>query len=144
MGALLPCASSTMRMICASIVSFPTRVALKWKLPILLIVAPMTVSPGFFSTGMLSPVIIDSSMVEAPSITMPSTGTFSPGLTITISSANTSSILIAASCPFLITVAFLGRRPISFLMASEVCPLALASRNRPIRISAMIIDEVSK
>jgi hypothetical protein len=35
-------------------------------------------APGVFSTGIGSPVIIDSSTVLRPSITTPSTGTFSP------------------------------------------------------------------
>src|SRR5659263_502130 len=56
-------------MICASTVSLPTRVALKRKLPILFMVAPTTSSPACFSTGRLSPVIIDSSTLEAPSRT---------------------------------------------------------------------------
>ena len=36
---------------------------------------------GYFLTGIGSPVIIDSSMLVLPSITRPSTGTFSPGRT---------------------------------------------------------------
>ena len=63
-GALLPCASSTSRTMRARVVSLPILVASNRKLPVLLIVAPMTSSPGFLSTGMLSPVIIDSSRLE--------------------------------------------------------------------------------
>ena len=44
-------------------------------------VAPMTRSPGCFSTGIGSPVTIDSSTALEPSSTTPSTGTFSPGRT---------------------------------------------------------------
>ena len=44
---------------------------------------PVTRLPGSFSTGIGSPVIIDSSMLVLPSITRPSTGTFSPGRTRT-------------------------------------------------------------
>ena len=57
MGAFDVPASSTRRMICASVVSSPTRDARKRNVPFLLIVAEMTVSPADFSTGMLSPVI---------------------------------------------------------------------------------------
>ena len=54
-------------------------------------VAPMTGSPAALSTGRLSPVSIDSSTVEAPSTTIPSTGTFSPGRTRTRSPTATCS-----------------------------------------------------
>ena len=55
-------------------------------------VAPMTSSPGPLSTGIDSPVSIDWSRLEAPSVTMPSTGTFSPGRTRTRSPTWTCSI----------------------------------------------------
>ena len=41
----------------------------------------MSSAPASFSTGSDSPVSIDSSTAEAPSITIPSTGTRSPGRT---------------------------------------------------------------
>ena len=84
-GALLPCASSTRRTIWASAVSEPTFVARNMNVPSLLMVAPMTWSPAFFSTGMGSPVSIDSSTALWPDVTTPSTGTFSPGRTTTMS-----------------------------------------------------------
>lgn len=37
--------------------------------------------PFFFATGIDSPVISDSSHVECPYMTFPSTGTFAPGTT---------------------------------------------------------------
>src|SRR3990172_8928068 len=77
-GTFDPCASWTMRMILASAVSLPTFVARNLKAPVLLIVAPMTSSPTFFSTGRDSPVTIDSSTAEEPSISSPSPGIFSP------------------------------------------------------------------
>ena len=46
-----------------------------------LTVPPITLSPGVFSTGMDSPVTIDSSTAPRPSSTAPSTGTPSPGRT---------------------------------------------------------------
>ena len=54
-------------MIWESTLSAPTLVARNWKAPVLLILAPITSSPGAFSTGMLSPLIIDSSTAERPS-----------------------------------------------------------------------------
>ena len=45
----------------------------------MLTVAPITSSPGPTSTGTGSPVIIDTSIAECPSTTMPSVATFSPG-----------------------------------------------------------------
>ena len=45
----------------AGMVSLPTRVARKVIVPFLLMLAPVTWSPAFFSTGMLSPVSMDSS-----------------------------------------------------------------------------------
>ena len=63
-GALEALASSISAMIWDRVVSSP----------ILLIVAAVTVSPMFFSTGMLSPVMADSSIKEEPSSTTPSTG----------------------------------------------------------------------
>src|SRR5262249_54235770 len=73
-GALEFCASWTSLTICASAVSAPTLVAAYWKVPLLLMVAPMTVAPGIFSTGIDSPVTIDSSTCDPPFVTVPSTG----------------------------------------------------------------------
>ncbi len=131
-------------MIWASAVSFPTFVASNLKLPVLLMVAPMTSLPGSFLTGILSPVIIDSSTADFPSLTIPSTGIFSPGRTITTSPTKTSSTGRSISFPSRMTRAVLGCNPISFFMASEVCPFALASRNLPRMIKTIIKAEVSK
>ena len=60
-GSLEPCAASTMRMICDSIVSPPTAVARKVSAPFWLMVPPTTSAPALFATGTGSPVIIDSS-----------------------------------------------------------------------------------
>ena len=66
-GAFDPWASSTSRTIWARAVSRPTLSARKRKLPLLLIVPATTPSPGRFSTGIGSPVSIDSSMALCPS-----------------------------------------------------------------------------
>ena len=97
-----------------------------------------------FSTGILSPVSIDSSIDVFPSITSPSTGSFSPGFTITISETFTSSIGIISSLPSLIIFAVLGANPISFLIASEVFPFDTASRYFPKVINASITAADSK
>ena len=60
-GALLPCASCTSRMICASRVSLPTFAAVKRKLPRWLTVPANTVSPGPLAAGTGSPVSMLSS-----------------------------------------------------------------------------------
>ena len=51
------------------------------KPPVPFTVPPVTRSPAAFSTGIGSPVTIDSSTALRPSSTTPSTGTFSPGRT---------------------------------------------------------------
>ncbi len=144
MGALEPCASSTIRMIWARTVSLPILAALNVNEPNLLMVAPTTVSPAFFSTGRLSPVSMDSSIEVFPSMMTPSTGTFSPGLTRMTSPTWTSSMGISSSQPSRMTLAVLAWSPMSFLMASDVLPFATASRYLPSRISVMIMADASK
>jgi hypothetical protein len=95
-------------MMVASAVSLPTLVALNLKLPVLFRVPPITSSPTCFSTGMDSPVIIDSSTALAPAITLPSTAIFSPGRTTTTSSTTTSSTGILRSDPSRTTRAVLA------------------------------------
>ncbi len=90
-GALDAEASLTNDIICESVVSFPTFVALKMKAPVLLIVAVNTVSPCCLKTGILSPVSADSSMEVFPFSIIPSTGIHCPGFTITKSPTITSS-----------------------------------------------------
>jgi hypothetical protein len=74
-------AFDTIVTICASTVSAPTLLASITRLPFLLIVAPVTASPGPFSNGIDSPVSMLSSKADRPSITTPSTGTALPGRT---------------------------------------------------------------
>jgi hypothetical protein len=96
------------------------------------------------STGALSPVSIDSSMVEAPSTTIPSTGIFSPGRTRTTSPTRTDSTGTSCSLPSRITRAVFGASPTRAVMAAAVRFLARSSSQRPIRIKAMMTSEVSK
>ena len=143
-GSLAPCAVSTMRTICASTVSAPTRVARKAKAPRVLSVPPTTVAPTPFSTGTGSPVIIDSSTNEEPSTTSPSTATFSPGRTSSTSPTVTSPIGISTTSAPRRTRALRGWMRIRRRMASLVLPRARASSRRPIRISVMITAAASK
>ncbi|MPN08945.1 hypothetical protein SDC9_156233 [bioreactor metagenome] len=106
--------------------------------------APITFDPTVFSTGILSPVSIDSSIEVLPSTTSPSTGNFSPGFTRITSPTSTSSIEITTSFPSLIIVAVFGARPISFFIASEVLPLVTDSKYLPKVIKVKIVAPDSK
>jgi len=144
MGALLPWASWTSRIIWERTVSFPTWVALNIKRPSPLMVPPVTRSFSALSTGIGSPLSMDSSTAEAPSIIMPSTGIRSPGLITTTSPDWTMEMEISFSIPFSIILAVPGCSPMSFFMAPPVFPLVLASRSFPNLIRVMMTAEVSK
>ena len=144
MGGLELVASSTSLTICASVVSSPTLSARILKKPDFTTVAPVTLLPVSFSTGMLSPVIADSSTAACPSVKTPSTGTLMPLRTTRISPFSTSSTGISSSAPSRSTTAVFGAKSISFVIASLVLPLARASRNLPKVISVKIIPADSK
>jgi hypothetical protein len=131
MGALEPCACSTSRTICDSVVSRPTRSARITKLPDAFMVAPMTRSPAPRSTGIDSPVSIDSSSADAPSTITPSTGTRSPGRTRSRSPARTWSSGTSCSRPSRSTRAVAGRSFSRAPTAPAAWPLARASSQRP-------------
>ena len=97
MGARLRCASATISTMRASSVSAPTRSARMIRAPAPFTVPAISGSPGVLSTGMGSPVTIDSSTVPCPSITTPSTGTFSPGRTRSRSPGCTLSSVTSSS-----------------------------------------------
>ena len=143
-GALVAEASSTKRIICANVVSFPTLDAVKRMNPPLLIVAAITGSPASFSTGILSPVIADWSILVLPSVMMPSTGIRWPGFTRTTSPTITCSTGISICWPLRSTVAVFGARSIRRVRASLVLPLERVSRYLPTVISAKIITADSK
>ena len=100
--------------------------------------APITVSPTRFSTGMLSPVNIDSSTVLCPSVITPSTGIRSPGLTKMTSPTATCAISTNFSLPSFNTTAFFGAKANNSLIASEVLPLLMASKVLPSVINVKI------
>ena len=143
-GALDEVASSTSRIICERAVSAPTFSARMTKYPLLLTVAPMTLSPVFFSAGMLSPVSADSSTEALPSVIIPSAGMTEPALTMSISPAQTSAAGISSSLPSRSTTALFGERSISALIASVVFLLARASKYFPRVMRVSIIPTDSK
>ncbi len=88
----------------------------------------MTWSPIRFVTGTGSPVNIDSSIELEPSVITPSTGTFSPGRTLSKSPTCTWESGISSSRPSsLIFLAVFGASPSKDLIASEVCDRAFNS-----------------
>ena len=89
--ALASCASSTRWMMRASVVSAPTPVALTCRKPPVAMVPAKTLSPIVFSTGIDSPVMDASSSAPLPPRTTPSTGTFAPFFTSTVSPSSTSA-----------------------------------------------------
>ena len=68
----------------------------------------ITLSPFALFTGLLSPVIKDSSKWAIPSIISPSTAIFSPGLLITISPFFISSKVTCFSSPLSLITALFG------------------------------------
>ena len=96
----------------------------------------MTSSPTLLSIGTLSPVSMDSSIAEKPSIISPSTGIFSPGLIVEYRQPIHLQSEFCSS-PALSTVAVFACNPINFLMASDERPFALASKSFPRMISVI-------
>ena len=129
-GALPVCAWATRRAIWARVVSAPTLVARTTRRPETLIVAPTTSSPGAVSSGRGSPVSIERSTADSPSMTIPSVGIRSPGLT-----TNSSPTWIPRSGT---------DRSASARMASPARRRARASRKRPRRMSVVITPATSK
>ncbi len=95
--ALPVCASSTSRAIWASWVSAPTRVTRTTRWPSVLMVPPVTGSPGTTSTGTDSPVIMEVSTAPCPVSIVPSVAIFSPGRTTNRIPTARSSMLIRSS-----------------------------------------------
>ena len=145
MGARLRCASPTIRTICANKVPAPTRSARINIEPVLFTVAPISAAPGCFSTGIDSPVTIDSSTALLPSSTTPSMGTFSPGRTRRRSPTTKASSGTSVSVPSAATRrAVLGARCSKALMAALVWPRALSSNTCPNNTNTAITAAASK
>ena len=150
-GALLPCASCTILMICARVVFSPICLALMRSLPWLGIVPDNTSSPTRFATGVGSPVIIASSTYAASAViklsawvTTPSTGIFSPARTSMTSPRWIVEIGTSSNCPSATSRAVFGCKPINCLMLAAVPSFAFSSRHLPVRTKVMIITEASK
>jgi hypothetical protein len=129
----------------ASMVSEPTSSAFMTKAPVVLTVPPITRAPVSLPTGMGSPVMVDSSTEPEPSITVPSTGTFSPGRTRSASPTAIWSIATSESLPSAPTrIAVRGASPNSALMAPPVASRARSSSTWPTSTSTTMIDAGSK
>ena len=107
-------------------------------------VPAMTFASGSLVTGIDSPVTIDSSTDERPSMTTPSTGIFSPGRTRKMSPTATSSSGISSSVPSRTRRAVFGARSISARIAPEVCSRARNSSTCPSRTSTVMTAAASK
>ena len=124
--------------------SSPTRVAVKRIVPSTFSVPDVTESPVVFGTGMDSPVTADSSMLVAPSVTVPSTGMRAPGRTMTVSPRTSVATGTTCSTPPRTTVASAGASCMRARSAPVVCPFARASRYLPTVISVTIMPADSK
>ena len=88
-------------------------------------------SPIPASRGALSPVRATVFKEVAPSITVPSIGTFSPGFTTMISPTDTSSGLTVTTFPSRSTFAVSGRMSRSWEIARWLLPSAMPSNSSP-------------
>ena len=140
-GALRDSASLTSRTTWASVPSAPTRRASTTREPCVLSIPPVTSSPGPTSRGTGSPVTIEVSTAEWPSVTTPSAAMLSPGRTrnrMPTFSCDGGTSLPSASR----TVPALS--PTRAPMASPARRRARASRWRPSSTTATITAAVSK
>ena len=145
MGARLRWASLTSLTICANMVSLPTRSARMTSDPVRFTVAPTSRLPGALSTGIDSPVIMDSSTELDPSSTIPSTGTLSPGRTRNLSPGLTCSSGMSSSVPSSCsTRAVFGLKSNRARMAPLVRLRARNSSTCPSRTSVVMAAAASK
>jgi len=143
-GALELLATSTKSMIFWSVESKLSQVAIIWKLPLRLVVPPLTFESFSTKTGLDSPVKLASSTSLIPSITTPSIGICSPGFTISLSPTFISSTLISITSLSFSKWAFLGAKSSNCDIALVVLPFALFSINFPKDTKASIIPADSK
>ena len=145
MGARERCASATICTMWASMVSRPTFSAFITSPPDARMVPAIRRSPGPLLTGSDSPVTIASSREAWPSITLPSTGTRSPGRTRSVSPTAISSTGASASDPSApMRRASFGVRSRSARMAPEVLSRAFSSITCPASTSTTITAAASK
>ena len=91
----------------------------------------MTASPVLFSTGTLSPVITEVSIVVSPDRIVPSSGIISPASTVNVSPTVTSSTGTIASFPSLSVRAVCGVNPTSFSIPAFARDAVKSSSNVP-------------
>ncbi len=121
-GAFEDAASLTVLIILENTVSSPIASALILTAPERFIVAPVTLSPTDLSTGMLSPVIADSSAEQVPSIISPSTAKLSPALVKITSPILISETGTVFSSPLIKRVAVFGAKLIRRFNSAVVLP----------------------
>ena len=143
-GAFVFVASTTILTISETVDSFPIFSALYFIVPSKFILPAITFAPISLLTGILSPVMKDSFICVEPSIIVPSTAIFSPGLQMTISPFLISSIVTVISFPSFSISAFLGVIVINAFNASFVLSLFFASINFPILIKKITVEADSK
>ena len=124
--------------------SSPTEVALIFILPDFKIVPPIKSSSISFSTGMLSPVSMDSSTKAEPQTTFPSTGILSPIFTIKMSFTFISSKGTSSISPFTSLLAKPVFIAANSLIAVVVCFTDLCSNTFPKSTKVIIVAVVSK
>ena len=118
--------------ILAMVVSSPTRSTSMSTDPYMLTVPEDTRSPTPTSRGTDSPVSMELFTDVAPDVTIPSTGTTSPGTMRTVSPSTTSSTGTVVSTPFLTTLAAAGFMPTSLIMLAFAWLTVASSRKPPI------------
>lgn len=144
-GALERWACATIWTICERTVAEPTCSARITMAPDVLSVAPISLSPTRLVTGKGSPVSMASSTALLPSVTTPSTGTFSPGRTRNKSPSWTCVSSTSSSVPSgWMRRAVLGARPSRDLMAADVCDRALSSSIWPSKVREIMTAAASK
>ena len=119
-----PSALSTSWSIFDTVLSPKDFVALTLSTPERLMQPEMTSSPTLTSLGMLSPVSATVLSEDIPSVTVPSKGTFSPGLMTMTSPMRTSSGGTVSTRPLRSTSAVSGRMSIRCDMLSRLRPSA--------------------
>ncbi len=143
-GALLVPASRTILTIFERVVSSPTLSAFMRMTPEVTRDADVTSSPSCSSTGRLSPVIALLSTAHVPSTITPSTGMYSPCLTMMMSPSTTMLTAIIFSSPSRTARTVSGVSLRSFSTASPVFFLDSSSSHLPRSTKASIMAADSK
>ena len=127
-------------MILARVVLLDRAVTSNSSSPVSLIVPANTWSPGALSTGMLSPVTGAWLMAPLPLVTLPSSGTRSPGLMRTVAPMATEATGVAVHAPLVpSTKASSGASSSKPLIAFRARSTALASMSSAIAYKAITI-----